>query len=374
MKKILFVFGTRPEIIKLAPVIRECKKTDGLLPVLCNTGQQTELSKQTVLYFGLKAEFNLNVMEPNQILAEVEAKILKKLQKIITENKYDAIIAQGDTITVFCAAQIAFYNKIPFFHVEAGLRSNNVNHPFPEEMIRQCTARIAALHFAPTKQSQRALLKENIDPKKIHITGNTGIDALYMLSEKKEFWNEKISKDKDIVLVTVHRRENHGKNLDDIIKSIEELAKKYRTVQFILPVHPNPNVKEKIHQLLRNIKNILLLEPLDYPVLVQIIKKAKLIMTDSGGIQEEAPSFGCPVLVLRETTERVEGIEAGFAKLLGTNKDLIIKEASAVLDKPFEATRLLHLTNPYGDGKASKRIVDIIVKYFLESTDIRGVS
>lgn len=363
MKKILFVFGTRPEIIKLTPLVKEYKKHSEFQAVLCNTGQQRELSAQTLSFFDLKADFVLDVMAPNQTLAGVQIKILSKLQELITAGQYDAIVAQGDTMTVFCAVQIAFYNKIPFFHVEAGLRSYDLGHPFPEEMIRQCTSRIAALHFAPTQKAKQALLKENIDENKIHITGNTGIDALHMLAEKEEFWDEKISKSKDMVLITAHRRENHGERLDKIISAVDTLANKYPNTQFVIPVHPNPNVKSKIYERLGDIKNTILLEPLDYPVLIQVVKRAKLIMTDSGGIQEEAPTFGCPILVLRDTTERMEGVEAGFAKLLGADKDLIIAEASKILDRYFEETRIKHIKNPYGDGKSSHRIVKIIMEY-----------
>lgn len=365
MKKILFIFGTRPEVIKLAPVIKAFASDKNIRSVLCNTGQQRELTEQTLSYFNLKADFSLDVMETNQTLTSVEAKMLIKLQKIIDDHHYDAVIAQGDTMTVFCAAQVAFYNKIPFFHIEAGLRSYDLGHPFPEEMIRQCVSRIADLHFAPTQRSQEALLKENIPQQKIHVTGNTIVDTLQMLSTDEKFWDKRIPKNKELVLITVHRRENHGEKLNPIMEAIKILAQKYTNTYFVIPVHPNPNVKSNIHQTLKDIPNILLLEPLDYLTLVQIMKKAKLILTDSGGIQEEAPTFGCPVLVLRKTTERMEGVTAGFSKLLGTDTHLIVKEASAILDKSFQETRLNHRQNPYGDGQASQRIYDIIKKYLI---------
>lgn len=373
MKNILFILGTRPEAIKLAPVILELKKyPDKYKVIICNTEQQKELSNQTLSFFGLKADINLDVMLPNQTLSVVQSRIMKKLGAVFASHKIDSVIVQGDTMSVFCGALVSFYNKVSVFHVEAGLRSYDLHEPFPEEAIRQMVSCITDLHFAPTKASKDALQKENIADKKIFITGNTVIDALLCLKDKvlspaKEMLSNKgINFEKELVLVTAHRRENHGDRLDNIIKAICSLAKEYADHQFILPVHPNPNVKDKVFKSLNNIDNIILTEPLDYPELVCLIKNAKIILTDSGGIQEEAPTFGVPVLVMRYETERKEGVEAGFAKLVGANYDLILQEARAILDKDKYETRLNAKTNPYGDGKASQKIEAIIDEFLFK--------
>lgn len=370
MKNIIFIFGTRPEIIKLAPVILEMKKYPADYNVIiCNTEQQKELSNQTLAYFGLKADINLDCMRENQSLSSIQARILTSLDKVFCENKIDAAIVQGDTMTVLCGALTSFYHKIPVFHVEAGLRSYDIYEPFPEEVMRQMTSRVAALHFAPTEINKQALLKENIDENKIHVVGNTVIDALFCLSESviedsKRFYEEKgIPIDDKLILITAHRRENHGERIDRIIDAIEYLAKKYNDHKFVIPVHPNPNVKNKIYDRLSSMDNIYLLPPLDYPYLVYLMKNAKLILTDSGGIQEEAPSFACPTLVMRYETERKEGIEAGVSKLVGADYDKIIQESEKILDSTKENTRL-KAKNPYGDGTASVRIENIIRKYF----------
>lgn len=369
-KNILVVFGTRPEVIKLAPVILELKKYPQKYRVfICNTEQQKELSNQTLEYFGLQADFNLDVMLPNQALSEVQARILTALSKIYSENKIDATIVQGDTMTVLCAALVSFYNKIPVFHVEAGLRSYDIFEPFPEEIMRQMTSRVADLHFAPTEKNKNALLKENIPENKIFVTGNTVIDALYCLSEntlsaaEKYFKDENIILNDKLVLITAHRRENHGNRLDKIIDAIKYLSDKYSDHTFIIPVHPNPNVKGKIRTNLAGCSNIKLLPPLDYPNLVFLMKNAKLILTDSGGIQEEAPSFGCPTLVMRYETERQEGIDAGVSVLVGADYEKIIKHSCNILSDTFKNTRL-QTQNPYGDGTSAEQIEKIIEKYF----------
>lgn len=371
IKNILFVFGTRPEVIKLAPVILELKKYPKRYNVIvCNTEQQKELSNQTLQYFGLKADINLDVMKSNQSLSEVQARILNKLQDVFNNNKIDATIVQGDTISVLTGALVSFYNKVPVFHVEAGLRSYDLFEPFPEEAMRQMTSRITDLHFAPTEVNRKALLKEDISEDKIHVVGNTVIDALFCLSdevinEAKTFFNEKdVPIDNNLVLITAHRRENHGERIDRIIKAIADLAEKYSNHTFVIPVHPNPNVKDKIHSNLGNIKNIHLLTPLDYPMLVYLMKNAKLILTDSGGIQEEAPSFGCPTLVMRYETERNEGIEAGVSSLVGADYDKIICECEKILSKDKAETRFGIEKNPYGDGKSSTKIKTLIDDFF----------
>lgn len=366
MKNIAVIFGTRPEIIKLAPVILELRKyPKDYNVIVCNTEQQKELSNQTLEYFGLKADINLDCMRENQSLAGVQTKILTSLEDVYNNNKIDATIVQGDTMTVLCGALISFYHKVPVYHVEAGLRSYDIYEPFPEEVMRQMTSRVADIHFAPTNVNKKALLKENIDEQKIHVVGNTVIDALFCLSDEvvensKKFFEEKnINIDDKLVLITAHRRENHGERIDRIIDAIENLAKNFQDHTFIIPVHPNPNVKNKIHSRLGNYENIKLLTPLDYPYLVYLQKNAKLILTDSGGIQEEAPSFACPTLVMRYETERKEGIDAGVSILVGADYDKIIKLSTDILSKPKSETRL-KVQNPYGDGTASKQIEQII--------------
>lgn len=366
MKNILVVFGTRPEIIKLAPVIIELRKyPNDYNVIVCNTEQQKELSNQTLAYFGLKADINLDCMRANQSLAGVQTKILTSLEEVFNKNKIDATIVQGDTMTVFCGALVSFYHKTPVYHVEAGLRSYDIYEPFPEEVMRQMTSRVAELHFAPTEVNKKALLKEDIAESKIHVVGNTVIDALFCLSDeviensKKFFEDKNITIDDKLILITAHRRENHGERIDRIIDAIEFLAKKFADHTFVIPVHPNPNVKDKIHQRLESYDNIKLLTPLDYPYLVYLQKHAKLILTDSGGIQEEAPSFACPTLVMRYETERKEGVDAGVSVLVGADYDKIINLASDILSKPKSETRL-KVQNPYGDGTASKQIEQII--------------
>ena len=371
MKNILFVFGTRPEVIKLAPIILELKKyPEKYKLILCNTEQQKELSNQTLGYFNLKADVNLGCMRPNQTLAEIQTRILSSVDGVFKEYKPDAVIVQGDTMTVLCGALVSFYNKVPVFHVEAGLRSYDIFEPFPEEVMRQMTSRVADLHFAPTEKNKQALIKENIAPNKIKVVGNTVIDALFCLSKDTmdraaEFYsNLGIDINDKLVLITAHRRENHGERIDRIIDAIKCLAEKYFDHTFIIPVHPNPNVKGKMHSRLKNHNNIKLLEPLDYPNLVYLMKNAKLILTDSGGIQEEAPSFGCPTFVMRYETERQEGIDAGVSVLVGADYDKIVSLSSDILSKPKETTRL-KATNPYGNGTSALKIEQEI-NYFFE--------
>ena len=370
MKNIIFIFGTRPEIIKLAPVIIELKKyPQEYNVIICNTEQQKELSNQTLAYFGLKADYNLDSMRENQSLSSVQARILTSLDKVFQENEIDATIVQGDTMTVLCGALTSFYHKKPVFHVEAGLRSYDIYEPFPEEVMRQMTSRVADLHFAPTGVNKNALIRENISEDKIHVVGNTVIDALFCLSDevvensRRFFENKNIQIDDKLVLITAHRRENHGERIDRILDAITYLVEKYNDHNFVIPVHPNPNVKGKIYNKLEKYSNVHLLTPLDYPYLVYLMKNAKLILTDSGGIQEEAPTFACPTLVMRYETERKEGIDAGVSKLVGADYDKIVEESEKVLASTKTETRL-QAQNPYGDGKTSAKIEQIIRKYF----------
>ena len=368
-KDILFVFGTRPEVIKLAPVILELKKyPDDYNVIICNTEQQKELSNQTLSYFGLEADINLDCMRKDQTLAGVQSRILTSLEKIFEEREIDATIVQGDTITVLTGALVSFYHKVPVFHVEAGLRSYDIYEPFPEEIMRQMTSRVTQLHFSPTEANKKALLKEDIDEEKISVVGNTVIDALFCMTDgtmnkAKEGFSFKIDSEKT-VLITVHRRENHGARLDIILQSISELVTKYPDHSFVLPVHPNPNVKDKVYEKLGNFDNVHLLKPLDYPYLVYLMKNAKLILTDSGGIQEESPSFGCPTLVMRYETERQEGIDAGVSVLVGADYEKIITESEKILKYDKSETRL-KVQNPYGDGNSALRIERLIREYFV---------
>lgn len=368
-KNILVVFGTRPEVIKLAPVIIELRKHSEYNVIVCNTEQQKELSNQTLEYFGLKADINLDCMRPNQPLAEIQSRILLNLDKVFNEQTIDATIVQGDTMTVLTGALVSFYHKVPVFHVEAGLRSYDIYEPFPEEVMRQMTSRVTQLHFAPTEKNKQALLREGIDENKISVTGNTVVDALFCLSDdviarSKSFFEDKnITINDKLVLITAHRRENHGERLDRIIKAIYDLAIKYTDHTFVIPVHPNPNVKDKIYEKLGKLSNIHLLTPLDYPYLVYLQRNAKLILTDSGGIQEEAPTFGCPTLVMRYETERQEGIEAGVSTLVGADYARILSLSENILSKEKSQTRLT-AQNPYGDGHSAEKIEKLIREFF----------
>lgn len=368
-KNILVVFGTRPEVIKLAPVIIELRKHSEYNVIVCNTEQQKELSNQTLEYFGLKADINLDCMRPNQPLAEIQSRILLNLDKVFNEQTIDATIVQGDTMTVLTGALVSFYHKVPVFHVEAGLRSYDIYEPFPEEVMRQMTSRVTQLHFAPTEKNKQALLREGIDENKISVTGNTVVDALFCLSDdviarsKSYFEDKNITINDKLVLITAHRRENHGERLDRIIKAIYDLAIKYTDHTFVIPVHPNPNVKDKIHEKLGKLSNIHLLTPLDYPYLVYLQRNAKLILTDSGGIQEEAPTFGCPTLVMRYETERQEGIEAGVSTLVGADYARILSLSENILSKEKSQTRLT-AQNPYGDGHSAEKIEKLIREFF----------
>lgn len=369
MKKIIIILGTRPEAIKLAPVILELKKwPDQYHVITCNTGQQKELSKQALSFFHLTADINLNVMTPNQTLAGVQARILRKLSDVYVKHKIDAAIVQGDTMTAFCGALVSFYNKVPVFHVEAGLRSHDMFEPFPEEAMRQMITRIADLHFAPTEAAKKALLMENIASHTIVLTGNTVVDALNCLSPgvlqtaERKLTDKGVHLNDKLVLITAHRRENHGDRLDSILVAIAQLAQRFSDHQFVVPVHPNPNVKDKVHAVLGEFANIILTPPLDYPELVSLMKHAKLVLTDSGGIQEEAPTFGVPVLVLRYESERKEGVSAGYAKLVGADENIILREALDVLSQDKAKTRLDAHDNPYGNGRAAEKIQEYIEK------------
>ncbi|MDL2272299.1 UDP-N-acetylglucosamine 2-epimerase (non-hydrolyzing) [Desulfovibrio sp. OttesenSCG-928-I05] len=367
---LLFVLGTRPEAIKLAPLIFRLRNNASNRVFVCNTGQQSELSAQALGYFGLSADCNLDSMRHGQTLEEVQGRIMAGLADLHRNQAFDAVIVQGDTISAFCGALSGFYQRVPVFHVEAGLRSYNLDEPFPEEGLRQLISRIASLHFAPTEKSRQHLLHEGIAEDAVYVTGNTVIDALYSLPEAAlgaaygKLAELGIEPHDKIVLLTAHRRENHGQRLHDIIGGVLELAGRWPDHQFICPVHPNPKVHDTIYAALGGIRNVTLTKPLDYPELVAILKIAKLVLTDSGGIQEEAPCFGSPVLVLRHETERMEGIAAGMAKLVGTDRDVIVAEANSILGVDKSASRLDVSRNPYGQGQAASTIESILGKYW----------
>lgn len=370
MQTLLFIFGTRPEAVKMAPLIKECEKYPKDFKVkIAVTGQHREMLDQVLQFFNIKPDYDLNLMKPNQTLFDVTADALRGMEKILDEVKPDLIIVQGDTTTVFTGALAAFYKQIPIAHLEAGLRSGDKYSPFPEEMNRILTGHIADYHWAPTEKAKQNLLAEGIKEEKIFVVQNTVIDALFLAlellkkegdSKYKEFFKD-IDFNKKVVLITAHRRESFGEPFENICNAIKELSAKYPDVEFVYPVHLNPNVREVVYRILSNISNVHLIEPLEYPYMVWMMNKSYMVLTDSGGVQEEAPSLGKPVLVLRDVTERQEGIDAGTAKLVGTDKDLIIKETSNLLENQKEYKKMAHAVNPYGDGNASKRIVGILI-------------
>ncbi len=369
MQTLLFIFGTRPEAVKMAPLIKEFEKYPKDFNVkVAVTGQHREMLDQVLQFFNIKPDYDLNLMKPNQTLFDITADALRGMEKIIEEVNPNLIIVQGDTTTVFTGALAGFYKKIPVAHLEAGLRSGDKYSPFPEEINRILTGHIADYHWAPTEQAKNNLLNEGIKEDKIHVVQNTVIDALFLAlkllkkegdSKYEEFFKD-IDFKKKIVLITAHRRESFGEPFENICNAVKELSTKYPNVEFVYPVHLNPNVREVVYRILSNIPNVHLLEPLDYPYMVWIMNKSYIVLTDSGGVQEEAPSLGKPVLVLRDVTERQEGVDAGTAKLVGTDKDLIISEASKLLDDIKEYEKMAKAINPYGDGHTSERIVEML--------------
>jgi len=368
MKKISFVFGTRPEAIKLAPVIIEMKKHPEFEVNVCVTAQHREMLDQVLELFNIKPDFDLNLMAPDQTLSNLTSEAIVKLDNYFKSYKPDLAFVQGDTTTVLAASLVAFYNKIKIAHVEAGLRTFDKSAPFPEEINRVLTSHIADIHFAPTETAKRNLIKEGISEQKIFVTGNTVIDALFYVKDiviKNPPEVNGVNKGildaaKPIVLITGHRRENFGQRLENICAAIAELADEFKDHYFIYPVHLNPNVRKPVKEILGNKKNILLIEPLSYLPFVYLMTKAKIILTDSGGIQEEAPSLGKPVLVMRDVTERPEAIEAGCVELVGTDKNKIIAKVKRLITDIEHYKKMQMTINPYGDGKASARILHFI--------------
>lgn len=368
-KRIMFVFGTRPEAIKMAPVIAEVEKyPDMLEPILVVTAQHRQMLDQVLRIFDIHPDYDLGIMEENQTLTVVVTKSLQGLEEIILREKPEMLLVQGDTSTTFAAGLIAYYHKIPLGHIEAGLRTFDKWRPYPEEINRKLTTALADLHFAPTETSVSNLLAEGVSRSSIFLTGNTVIDAL--LEVAKRNFNLKqvginLAAGKRVVLVTAHRRESFGKPLQNICQAVSRLAQTYpQEVEIVVPVHKNPMVRGTVSEALGGIHNVQLIEPLDYEPFVHLMKESYIILTDSGGIQEEAPSLGKPVLVLREKTERPEAVSAGAVKLVGTTVDLIFEEANKLLLDPRAYDRMSKVVNPYGDGRASERIVQAILYYF----------
>lgn len=387
MKKILLVFGTRPEAIKMAPLVREFQQyPDKYHTFVCVTGQHREMLDQVLKIFDIHPDYDLNIMKRGQDLYDVTTRVLLGMRDVLKSIEPNAVLVHGDTTTSTAAALAAFYQQIPVAHVEAGLRTHNIYSPWPEEMNRQITGRIATFHFAPTPLSKQNLLTENIRPEQITVTGNTVIDALYMVVNKIKsdkvldaelktnllcsgYNVNRLSGGKKMVLITGHRRENFGDGFLSICKAIQTLTRKYPDVDFVYPMHMNPNVRQPIHKIfgddLSQFDNMYFIDPLEYLSFVYLMEKATIVLTDSGGIQEEAPGLGKPVLVMRNTTERPEALEAGTVKLVGTDYGKIMTEVSSLLDDAVYYNRMSKAVNPYGDGKACKRIVSAFNEIFV---------
>lgn len=366
--KVVTIFGTRPEAIKLFPVIRALSKRVGLQSLSCVTAQHREMLDQVLEIADIEPDYDLDLMRADQSLDELTGRLLNGIGRTLDEIKPQRVVVQGDTATAMCGALAAYYRKIPVSHVEAGLRSYDIYHPWPEEVNRKIIGTIADQHFAPTETSAAALLKENIPADQISITGNTVIDALLTTTEKNRsdgFINAELKNlfaryaNKKIIGVTSHRRENFGDGLTNIASALREIARR-DDVALIFPVHLNPNVRAIMRDALAGLDNVAMIEPLDYPNFVALLDRSTLMLTDSGGVQEEAPALGKPVLVMRDTTERPEGIEAGTAKLVGTDAELIVKETGKLLDDKIYYDAMAKAHNPFGDGHASERIADII--------------
>ena len=370
MRKILFVFGTRPEAIKLCPVIRKLREQPSRFQVrVCVTAQHRELLDQVMGAFGVVPDHDLNLMLPGQTLFQSTSRIISGLEPVLAAERPDMILVQGDTTTTLCGALAAFYRHIPVGHVEAGLRTGDMRQPFPEELNRVLTSRLTALHFAATEAAAKYLRDEGVDPAAISVTGNTGIDAVLFVRDGLErgrlegFPCPELNPSTKLIVVTAHRRESFGEGFDRICRALAEIAER-DDVLLIYPVHPNPNVQDPVNRHLSAHPRIRLIPPLSYVPFVDLMRRAYLLITDSGGIQEEGPSLGKPILVLREKTERPEAVQAGTVKLVGTDDRRIVEEANSVLDDPLEYQRMARVHNPYGDGLASGRISNLIHSFF----------
>ena len=367
MIKVMTIFGTRPEAIKMAPLVKELEKRKEIKSIVCVTAQHREMLDQVLKVFNIKPDYDLNIMKQGQTLSEITSRVLLGLEEVIKEVKPNIILVHGDTTTTFAGALAAFYNNIDIGHVEAGLRTWNKYSPFPEEMNRQMVDCMTDMYFAPTEVSKNNLLIQGINEEKIYITGNTAIDAMkYTVNDN--YYNEIfdwVSEDK-LILLTAHRRENLGEPMRNIFKAIKRILEEYSDIKVIYPIHLNPKVREVANEIFGGIERIKIIEPLGVFDFHNFIKKSYLILTDSGGIQEEAPSLGKPVLVLRDTTERPEGIKAGTLKLIGTDEKKVYKEIKKLLDDKSEYEKMSKANNPYGDGFASKKIVDEIINKYKE--------
>lgn len=383
MKKIMMVFGTRPEAIKMAPLIKELQKyPDAFETVVCVTGQHREMLDQVLEIFDIHPDYDLNIMKPGQDLYDITARVLTGMRDVLKTCRPDVVLVHGDTTTSAAAALAAYYQQIPVGHVEAGLRTHNIYSPWPEEINRQITSRIAEYNFAPTPLSRQNLLSEGVRDESIKVTGNTVIDALYWVVDKIRKENDlnmeladklrvsgydtkRLSGNRRLVLVTGHRRENFGDGFISMCSAIKTLALKYSDVDFVYPMHLNPNVRKPIHEVfgddLSSLGNMFFIEPLEYLSFVYLMDKSDVVLTDSGGVQEEAPGLGKPVLVMRDTTERPEALEAGTVKLVGTDYDTIVNEVSLLLDDKEAYDRMSNAVNPYGDGLACSRIVKELI-------------
>lgn len=368
--KTLCVFGTRPEAIKMAPLVLALADDPRFEAKVCVTGQHREMLDQVLDLFAIQPDFDLNIMKPGQDLTDVTTAILQGMKTVFSNFRPDVVLVHGDTATTLAASLAAYYQQIPVAHVEAGLRTGNIYSPWPEEANRKLTGALATLHLAPTETSRENLIKEGVDPAKIVVTGNTVIDALLSviqrfdedcaLEEKAAESTAFLDSDRKIILVTGHRRESFGGGFERICQALSEIAITYPDVNIVYPVHLNPNVREPVNRLLQKFSNIYLIEPLDYLPFVHLMNRAHLILTDSGGIQEEAPSLGKPVLVMRETTERPEAVSAGTVKLVGTQVEVIVSETRKLLENDDEYKKMSYAHNPYGDGRACERIISAL--------------
>lgn len=363
MTKVMLVFGTRPEGIKMAPIVKEIERRHDFETVVCVTGQHKEMLQQVLDIFNIVPKYNLNIMKPNQTLFSITSDILGKIKPILEKEKPDVVLVHGDTSTTFSTALACFYEQIPVGHVEAGLRTHNIYSPFPEEFNRQAVSIIAKYNFAPTEMSKKNLLNENKDPKSIFVTGNTAIDAL-KTTITSDYSNKELewAKGSRLILITAHRRENLGQPMVHMFKAIRRVMDEHPDVKAIYPIHMNPKVRKLANDILGDDDRIHIIEPLDVLDFHNFMNQSYLILTDSGGIQEEAPALGKPVLVMRDTTERPEGVKAGTLKLVGAKEDKIYKEFSRLLKDKDEYQKMSQTANPYGDGNASRRIADILEK------------
>jgi UDP-N-acetylglucosamine 2-epimerase (non-hydrolysing) len=363
--KVLSIFGTRPEAIKMAPVVNALRKHGLIESRVCVTGQHREMLDQVLRLFEIAPDYDLNVMQENQRLAQTTARILEQVDPVLQTERPDWVLVQGDTTTAMAAALAAFYRRIPVGHVEAGLRTRDKYQPFPEEINRHIADVIAEAYFAPTPTSKRNLLGEGLPAHKVFVTGNTVIDALLAVVKKPFAWEESplsvIPPHAGVILVTAHRRENFGAGIQNICRALGEIASRHPDVFIVYPVHLNPNIQPVVRASLGSYRNILLPDPLDYLTLSHLMQRAELVITDSGGLQEEAPSLGKPVLVLREVTERPEAVEAGAVKVVGTETERIVMETERLMNDRAEYERMARAVNPYGDGHASERIVQILL-------------